>query len=406
MTSDDLRILLHDEAFIGTPPSNPERTGQIECRIARRRRRLRVQVAGVAVAVLAVAGLSAVASRGVFGGGDPAVSGTATAIPLRKVALPPAVPIEKLWPQAVTKLPPKLPNGRTYSTRAFVDDHTLLVTTSSSFEKTDAVWLYDTDTRRLRLVTQITTPSKATTFASDFAVGDGRVAWWTARKEKNATVAEIWSAPLAGGGPHRVATMRAGKDEDGGVERLVIADGKAIWSLATFSPGARDGIFEAPLTGGGPTKIPGTDGYHIVDWPWIGTPDGRDNSTDLVAFKELRNVQTGQRRTAKVGPGRWICDLTWCGSLTSRGMALVRRDGSNGRILPGAWAVTAQIALDRFVAISQLRSVQLYDLSSGRLADLGPARQPGSFHIIEPGSRLYSIDRADGYLIVNLAAIR
>jgi hypothetical protein len=350
-----------------------------------------------------------VATRGLpGGGGEPAGSPTATAGPPRAVKLPKATPVEKLWPQATIKLPAKLPNGRMYAPEVFVDDHTLLASTRSSFEKTDALWLYDIATRRLKLSTRVTTPANATTFASHFTGGDGHVAWWTGRRENGETVAEIWSAPLRGGQSRKITAMSAGKDEDGGIERLVIAGGKAIWSLSTFSPGARGGIFTAPITGGEPAKIPGSDGYHIVDWPWVGTPGYRANSPDQVAFKDLRNIETGERRTATVGPGRWICGLTWCegGTAGPRGTALVRRDGSGGRLLPGVGGSPfSDIALDRFVVVLR-ETIQLYDLRGGRLADLGSPGEAGSYRILSPGARLYWVDRADGFLVVNLAAIR
>ncbi|HEU5156057.1 MAG TPA: hypothetical protein VFU43_03610 [Streptosporangiaceae bacterium] len=409
MTSDDLRGLLRDEGFVGTPPGNPGRAGQIEHRIARRRRRLRGQVAAVAATVLAVAGLSTAASRGVFGGvldgGDPAASGTASARPMPTVALPAAVPVEKLWPQAVVKVPARLPNGRKYYPEAFVGNRTLLVTTSGGFERTDAIWLYDTGTRRLSQVTRVTTPAKATTFASDFAVGDGRVVWWTARRAQGEIIAEIWSAPLSGGEARKIVTMPAGKEEDSGIGDLVIAGGKVFWSLSAFTPQARGGLFEAPLTGGPPTKIPGTDRHQIVEWPWIGTP-GRNDAARPVTFKDVRNVVTGERRSAEVGPGRWTCDVTWCVSYGGPDTRAVRRDGTGGRVLPGEWPFPTDIALDRFLLYSGPRTMQLYDLRSGRLADLGAPRQPRSYTAIQPGDRIYRMDRADGYLIVDFTAVR
>jgi len=405
MTTDDLRGLLRNERFTGTPPVNPERTGQIERRIARRRRRLRGTVAATAATVLAVAGLSAVATRALSGdGGDPAVSRTATPSPLPKVALPRAVPAEKLWPQAVAKLPPRLPNGKKYFPEAFADDHTLLVTTRSSFEKTDAVWLYDTETRQLRQVTRVVTPPKATIFASGFAVGDNRVAWWTSRRGGGGTVTEIWSAPLSGGEQSRVATLPAEMSPGNGLARLVITGGKVIWSLSTFK-GARGGIVQVPFTGGEPSRIPGTDGYHIVDWPWVGAPDRFNGQSAPVAFKDLRNLVTGERRVAKVGSGQWTCDLTWCVRFSGRGTVVMRRDGSDGRVLAGSGA-TDMIARDRFVVSFRAKTLQLYDLRTGKLGDLGLPRQPDAFRMVGPSDRLYWMDGNEGYVIVNLAAIR
>jgi hypothetical protein len=126
-----------------------------------------------------------------------------------------------------------------------------------------------------------------------------------------------------------------------------------------------------------------------------------------VAFKDLRNVRTGERRGAEVGPGRWTCGLTWCARTVDRGQVLSRRDGSDCRLLLGdAGPTIPQIALGRFVPISGRKTIQLYDLRSGRLADLGAPRKPHSFQPVGFDDRLFLVDRADGYLLVDLTAIR
>ncbi len=59
--------------------------------------------------------------RGFPGGSGPCWS------PLPIDAAPPS--IERVWPQAVHKLPSRLPNGRLFTPELFLDDHTVLAGT-------------------------------------------------------------------------------------------------------------------------------------------------------------------------------------------------------------------------------------------------------------------------------------
>lgn len=106
-------------------------------------------------------------------------------------------PIDKVWPQAVHRLPAKLATGGTFRPAAFIDDRTILVTTWASFEKTNVLYAYDLETREARKVADVQTPADTVLFASDFTIGDGRVAWWTATKK----AVFLWSVPLSGASP-------------------------------------------------------------------------------------------------------------------------------------------------------------------------------------------------------------
>ena len=75
----------------------------------------------------------------------------------KKVKVP---PIEQVWPKAAHRIPNTLPNGRALHPQALIDDHTLLITTESSFEKSDALYAYDLRTHHTRLITQVITPTK------------------------------------------------------------------------------------------------------------------------------------------------------------------------------------------------------------------------------------------------------
>jgi hypothetical protein len=98
----------------------------------------------------------AVAIGGATVGGRTLLSGTQSSGDAKAVRHPAAAsptlhrpkktkvpPMEKVWPKAIHKVPRTLPNGRAFHPRAIIDDHTLLVSTESSFEKTDALYAYD-----------------------------------------------------------------------------------------------------------------------------------------------------------------------------------------------------------------------------------------------------------------------
>ncbi|NRQ33359.1 hypothetical protein HII36_16100 [Nonomuraea sp. NN258] len=281
------------------------------------------------------------------------------------VAVLPA-PVEQVWPAAVHKLPAKTSDGREIRPATLAGDRTLLYTTWSTFERSDALYAYDFDTRAHRKITETVIPPGTTLFPSDFTVGEGQVVWWTRLKKGPA---QIWAAPLDGGQARLVGSRVTGP---GGLDGLQIAGGKVVFS-------AREGgVYALPLAGGEAEPVAGGASMHVLDWPWIGAP-GPYGPFDGARFREIRNVETGETSTAVVKPGEQnlICGVRTCTGVRDPGSSFYRlRDGSDERALPGEAMRAEQLARDRFQVAalmdrSSFAAVVLHDLRTGRSADLG-----------------------------------
>lgn len=352
-----------------------------------------LQLALVAATVVALAGGTAVLTRGV-GSSD---GGHA----LQRSGPVKAPPIEKVWPDAVHKVPGTLPNGRAFTPQGFIDDHTMVVTTESSFEKTDALYRYDLRTNTAKKITTVLGPPSVKAYASGFTVGGGYVAWAFELSHR----VDIWVAPVSGGQGHRIISQPGGKR----LSRLVIDHGNVLWSLD-----GTGGVYRAPLTGGTPKLIGGSEGMHILAWPWIGTPYGVEGVGEKQnEFEHVVNTETGETRQARLSPnaGMWACGVTWCtGNGRGGATEVERRDGTGHRAIPGQGAAIGDPpALDRFVITLPTRdTVALYDVRTGRMGDLGAVggRNGVSFQRLkDPANRLYAAKVADGYLVVDLGAI-
>lgn len=412
------------------PPPRQDLLHRVARRHRTRRRNRAALAAATMLVVLAGSGVIAATIGAAEDPVHPSIHPSAAALPAVRPARP--VAVERLWPEAVRSVPERLPNGRKFHPITLLDAETVLVSTESSFEKADQLLTYRIPTRQMMSVTSIVTPADATTFASDFTAGDGHVAWWLARKAKGGVTMEVWAAPLAGGGPRKVSAIAAGADDDTGLSRLAIAGDQVIWSQTQPASGEPDAIYQAPLSGGPGRKVAGTDGYQLVAWPWIGRPaaDRTGDRRGQVIFKSLLNAQTGERRTASISDSAaaWRCGLTWCIGDTTAGTATLqsptslvqRRDGRGGRTLPdtGVGGTPDELpAYDRFMtyvgpvngARSDVQGLMLYDLNTGKVADLGSrsSNQQGLafMTITDPANRLYVVERKDSYTLIDLASV-
>jgi hypothetical protein len=357
------------------------------------------RMALVAAAVAVAIGGATVGGRTLMSGSGKNPS-TATSPKLhapKKVAIP---PIEKVWPKAAFRVPDTLPDGRGFEPVDFIDAHTIVVSTQASFEKANALYAYDLRTRGTRLITQVVTPPKTKVFASGFTTGSGYLAWWFGGDYG----IEVWAAPISGGQARLVGRM------DGREPSQLAISGKTVY----WSPGGTGGIYHAPVTGGGTVReTPGSRSTYILDWPWVGSPPTlRGESVKRVAFAELKNVLTGETRSARLTDrATWNCGLTWC---VGQGPGFVtevqRRDGSGRQALPGGGA-TSQLPplLDRFVIIAPPgETLAVHDLRTGRTGDLGIVRNSKD-KVVQlptgPANRLYFTMTKGGYVIVDLGAI-
>ncbi|MBF8188359.1 hypothetical protein ITP53_22025 [Nonomuraea sp. K274] len=371
------------------------------------RRRRRHGVAGFAAAaavVLLTAGAPFVidAARGTPATPPPAVATTKAPV---QEADPTYPPIEEVWPGAVHVVPATLPNGRPFRPEVFLDDHTVLVRTErdGNADKMDGLWAYDVAARTARLLVQVTPPPKTVVTASFVLADRDRLYWWTVRKQERKRIVDIWTAPRTGGTQRRLTTFE-GVPGYGGIDLEIVGD-KAVWTLW-----GKGGVFEMPLSGDTPRLLPGTSEYTLIGWPWAATPrhDYKQRSDKQVIFGDLLNIETGKRSKAPVEPFA-SCGISWC----VKGGTLVGREGG-ARELPGMPDISPP-ALDRFLTLLQrgkddgLRGQVLYDLATGRGADLGlrPAKKGMPTATLDYRARgLFRYDRDGEQVIVNLSAIR
>jgi hypothetical protein len=349
--------------------------------------RLALTAAAVAVAVV-----------GATLGGRTLVTGrhspSTTAKHPKKTKVP---PIEQVWPKAAHRIPGTLPNGHAFAPVAFVDDRTLLVSTESSFEKADALYTYDLRTHHTKLITQVITPPKTKVFASGLVAEDGYACWWLAGDYGT----EIWAAPLSGGQAHLVSRTNTGAPS-----QLAVSGKKVIWSSARTG-----GVYQAPIGGGAAQEMPGTRSMYILAWPWIGTPRSRMGTQKGVAFAKIKNVVTGETRSAELtDKAHWNCGLTWC---VGQGPNFVteaqRRDGSERQAIPEEGGGSSMPPLlDRFViTFPSGGTIAVYDLRTGRMGDLRIVQRKEKVYKLplDPANRLYTALTDGGYVVVDLDAI-
>lgn len=321
------------------------------------------------------------------------------------VAAEPARPsrtIEQVWPRAAHRMPSTLPDGRRIRPRVFLDAATVLVTAESGFEKADGLYAYDLGSGHARKLADVPTPKGASLFADGFAVGNDRIIWWTARKQEGKEIADIWSVPASGGTPAVVASPEMPpRSREGLITDLAVVPDGIAWSAGGT------GVFRAPFTGGRPQPVDGTEGRHILSWPWVGTPGIR--GAHAAPFQSLLNVETGERRDPGAVKGATVlaCGVTRCVTKQSGSASagVLSRAGEVQRELPLSEVAPQVLLRDRFLTAEGPGWTALYDASTGTAADLGVGSADGVRYLPGPDSRLLTFPRGDGYLVVDLAAI-
>ena len=334
---------------------------------------------------------------------------TATPSPSGGQAFVAPEPIEKVWPQAVWKIPAKLPGIRKYQPRIFIDDRTLLLETWESFEKANAIYAYDLENGQVRKIADIRTPKGV--FSSGYTVGAGRIVWRTINEVDGNGATEFWSAPITGGRPTVINTVTPVK---GGGDHLTVVGDKLAFSF--FEGGVLTvprGVFTVPLGGGTVEPVAGADRHQILRWPWVGTQG--DHTPMATSFEDLLNVETGERSKAVVRPGEENvrCGVTICVGDRRGSPSFYRlRDGSQERELPGSAA--RGLGADRFQTVPMPGSQgneYLIDLVTGKSGDLGlpPPDANGRFISVDLGignDRMVAYPVKDKYVIIDLTKIR
>ncbi|KAB8194809.1 hypothetical protein FH608_016730 [Nonomuraea phyllanthi] len=401
-----------------------------------RRRRARTAAVRAAAAVVLVAGGvgAAVSALGAAAEPHPAVSATGEAVPTAD-KIPP--PIEKVWPQALHKIPAKLPDGRAYYPQLLLDDHTLLVMTGVRDGTRQFLWSYDLGTGRPRRIAEIPPTKGSAIFADGVAAGGGSIVWWASYKEAGSPrVARIWTVPAAGGRPRVVTDVPLGNVmKQGHINGLTVAGSDVVFAYE------KGGVYRVPLSGGSPQPVKGAERHHILQWPWVGVHHGK------AIFSELLNVETGERRDAVVKPDEEVrCGVERCAGVavryktvkvepprdrsgkeikcgtrkcpdTVQSQTILRRfvrdrDGSHERELPSTFQPGDDAGLERFFKVTLWGSgnqavLTLYDADTGRSADLGIRPDAkGAMGIPDGGlDRLMTYPIKNEMYVLDLAAI-
>lgn len=248
--------------------------------------------------------------------------------------------VEKVWPDAVHRLPDTLPDGSKYSVVAVLGSDRYLVGAAEMMSPAGGPSIFDV---RSGTVTTLATPATTEGVAEprvlmSKVVGD-QAMWLLEGFRRNAPFREIWAAPLDGGEARRLDAV-----PDGASPRFSPAGDAVVWEVYEHSDEPFDSsnpprtvVRRLPLSGGPAADLPGSAGFSLAHVaPWITTQimmSGVNPATSGV----LWNVATGERLrwTANEKVQFLTCGPTWCTGEGSGGkVALQRLDGRGYVELP------------------------------------------------------------------------
>ncbi|GAB2477427.1 hypothetical protein GCM10027187_51380 [Streptosporangium sandarakinum] len=332
-------------ALRGAADDAPEPVGDLPTAITERRRRRshrRARSVLAAAAVLVVIGGGTAVARDVFpsGGGEGVSITGAAADPSSPVADPseaagktPEVsvdPVAEVWPKAVSTIPAKAADGWKYRPITGLSATELLLTAESSFEKAGRLEVYDTAARKSTVLAEMPGPPGVKGyFVQGVEVGADSIAWWGETPNNRDEWADFWVVPRTGGTARQVGEVTGAQAH---VERIGVTADFVFWSVRA------GGVYRMPLTGGSPEYITGTDGLHLLSWPWaFDVANGREGEDWDRNQTKLFNLETGQTTVVNAPDGaRGLrCGPAWCFGASGDESIVQRTDGSDRRTLPG-----------------------------------------------------------------------
>ncbi|MER5419295.1 TolB family protein [Streptosporangium roseum] len=418
-----------------TPQAPAGLLAAVKARHHRRRARAAAVLAAAAVIVVAGGAGATVSALRATAAPHPATGATGAATPPAG-EIPP--PIEKVWPQAVHKIPARLPDGRAYYPQLLLEERTLLVMTGVPDGDRQFLWSYDLVTGEPMKIAEIPPTKGSAIYADGVAAGGGNIVWWASYKEAGGPrVARIWTVPATGGRPRPVTDVPLGNVmKQGHINGLTVVDSDVVFAYE------KGGVYRVPLSGGRPQPVKGAERHHVLQWPWVGVHHGK------AFFSELLNAETGERRDAVVKADEEVaCGVERCAGIavryktvkverprdrsgkeircgtrrcpdTAQTQTVLRRfvrdrDGSRERELPPGFQLGDDAGLERFFKVGGMgpgtqRVLTLYDADTGRSADLGiRPNAKGSMPIPNGGlDRLMTYPIDNEMYVLDLAAIK
>ncbi|MEO3891332.1 hypothetical protein [Nonomuraea sp. B5E05] len=309
-------------------------------------------------------------------------------------------PIEKIWPEAVYEVPRRLADGSKVRPRLALDSTHLLLTSEASHEKADALYSYNLNSAKTTKLADIPIPDGTTLFPDGFAVGDGQIAWWTARGEQTKT-ADFWTVSRDGGKAQLITSVVLPPASPAGrVTGIAVTSKGLFWSVGN------DGVFTVEGAGKAPQQVKGTQRQHILSWPWIGSPGSHDPRR--VPFQSVMNVETGERRDrlASDAGTAIACGISLCVTHPggSAAMRVLGRDGKAQRDMDMTGVHPQPLQRDRFLFAHLPDRALVHDVRTGLSAEISDVDTRVRYRM-SAGSNVVLFNRGDNYVIVNLASI-
>ncbi|MFG1960368.1 hypothetical protein [Nonomuraea sp. NPDC049028] len=339
------------------PPSRVDVKGAIQAgrRLRHRRRALAVLVPVAAAAATAL--VLATGSLTASGRRDMATSPS----PTRTGALRPAA---EVWPSAVSTIPAKAADGWTYRPVTAMSATELLLRADKSPQEGRRLEVYDTARRKATVLGEIPNV-RDYSFPQGVELGPTYILWWATVLNARDAV-DLWVLPRSGGTAARVGRISGPLMS---IDRIGVLRDRVVWSVK------EGGLYSVPITGGTARAMPGTDGLHLVSWPWAA--DAGQAIDHQVNQRVLVNLETGKRTPLRAPKGvkQMRCAPTWCAGMQGEQAVAWRRDGGSPQPLRGIFdAMFSQIRADRFVNTGP----QVYDLATWQSAEIGRKDAKGS----------------------------
>ncbi|GIH75144.1 hypothetical protein Plo01_15730 [Planobispora longispora] len=289
----------------------------------------------------------------------------------------------------MSKIPAKSADGWKYRPITALSATELLLSAESSFEKSGRLEIYDTASGSRTVLAETPGPEGVKGyFTQSVDVGAEHLVWYGTTPNDDDRWADFWVVPRSGGTARQVGEVTGEQAE---VEAVGVTADSVVWSVSG------GGVYRMPLAGGTPERIEGTDGLHLLSWPWAADVGERDFGKKQTKLVNLETMQVVEVKTPD-GLTTFQCGLEWCygsGDSEDNQAVVQRADGSRHRTLPGLSALGGNIVLARDIGVFHVSSVvgrdergeeiedhsvpliALYDPVTGTLAGAGRSDPKG-----------------------------